>query len=74
MNNEQDTRLWERPDNKSILLSAADIKEILGCNPNTLYNLLNKKDFPSFRINSKYYVVYDDFIKWSRAQVKQYHR
>lgn len=54
-----------------VLLSAKELKEILGCNNNTLYELLARPDFPSFRIKSRHYVLYEDFLAWAREQAKQ---
>ncbi len=65
---------YARPDNKSILLLPRDIKEILHCNSSTLYKLLNDKHFPSFKVNSRYYVIYEDFLLWAKNQVREFHR
>ena len=57
-----------------VLLTTMQLKEILGCNNNTLYALLGQSDFPSFRINSRYYIIYEDFIQWCRKQVRFTHK
>lgn len=53
------------------LLTPKELKDILGCNNNTLYELLSQPDFPSFRIKSRHYIIYEDFLAWAREQTKK---
>lgn len=54
------------------LLTAKDIKKYLGIGNETLYNLLNERDFPAFRISGgEYRILEDEFIDWMRKNCKK---
>lgn len=50
------------------LISPKELKEYLGCNDRTLYNLLQSEDFPSFRIGRRYYIIYEEFLAWLKEK------
>ena len=50
------------------LISPAELKEYLGCNDRTLYDLLKRDDFPSFRIGRRWYIYKDQFKEWTMEQ------
>ena len=47
-----------------VLLSVADVQKILGIGKTKAYSLFGQKDFPSFRIDNRYYVKKEKFEKW----------
>ena len=51
-----------------ILLSPKDVVELMNWGLNTVYNLFNSKDFPSFSVGRKKYVHVDKFNEWLLAQ------
>lgn len=53
------------------VISPKELKEYLKCADKTLYNLLSRRDFPSFKIGKKYYIIYDDFLKWMDKESKK---
>ena len=52
------------------LLTPKDIKAYLKCNNKRVYELCSRRDFPSFRIGSKYYIQEDKFLEWMDKQQK----
>lgn len=54
--------------NNQILLSPMQAKEILGVGRNEIYNLCKNKDFPSFKIGSKYYINKEKLQEWADNQ------
>ena len=52
----------------SILLSPIQAKELLGVGRNEIYNLFKNKDFPSFKIGSKYYINKEKLQEWANNQ------
>lgn len=52
------------------LLTASDVKAYLKCNDTTLYALLKRRDFPSFRVGKKYYINEDEFKDWMNKSSK----
>lgn len=55
----------------SELMSAPELKQYLHCNNNTLYSLLSRRDFPSFRIGKRHYIIKDELIKWMGNESKK---
>ena len=45
--------------------------KVLGVGNNTIYNLLKEDDFPSFRINDKWYVSRKGLEDWVEKQTKK---
>lgn len=45
--------------------------KILGVGNNTIYNLLKEDDFPSFKINDKWYVSRKGLEDWVEKQTKK---
>ncbi|XZM33061.1 helix-turn-helix domain-containing protein [Clostridium perfringens] len=57
-------------DDNPVLTPRETIK-ILKCGRNTMYNdLLKRKDFPSFKIGSKYYISRVKLEEWIEKQCK----
>ena len=53
------------------LISPKDLKAYLGCNNNKVYELVSRRDFPSFRIGNTYYMIFDDFVNWMKNQTRK---
>lgn len=53
------------------LISVAGLMEYLKCSPTTAYNLVRKKDFPSFKIGGKYYINKDKIPDWISREEKK---
>lgn len=53
------------------LLTAQEVKEYLHIGNEALYRLLAEKDFPSFKVKHKYYIMEDDFMKWMKDSSKK---
>lgn len=53
------------------LMSAPELKVYLKCNNNTLYTLLRRRDFPSFRIGRRHYINKNELVKWIEKECKK---
>ena len=53
------------------LLTPQDAKRYLRCNDKTIYNLCRRRDFPSFKIGSRYYINKDEFGEWIKRESKK---
>ncbi|WP_333862039.1 helix-turn-helix domain-containing protein [Clostridium sp.] len=54
---------------KVILVSPIEAMEILGVGRNTMYeNLLKRKDFPSFKLGTKYFINAELLQEWANKQ------
>lgn len=51
------------------LLKVKDIKAILGCGQQTVYDLVNLKDFPKITIGKRYYIPESKFQEWLENNV-----
>ena len=56
-------------DNK-ILLTPTQAKDILGVGRNEMYNLCKTKEFPAFKIGSKYYINREKLQEWADKKCK----
>ncbi len=54
------------------LLSAKELKKFLGCSNKTAYTLCRQTGFPSFRINTRYYIPVNLLGDWVHNQVSEY--
>lgn len=55
--------------NKAILGSPAQAMEVLGVGRNMMYeDLLKRRDFPAFRIGSKYFINLELLQDWANKQ------
>lgn len=52
------------------LLDLKETQEVLGVGRNTLLSLLHEKDFPSFKLKSKWYVNVDKLQHWIDKQTE----
>lgn len=52
-------------------ISPTQLKEYLGCSHAKLYELVARRDFPSVKIGKRYYILYDEFIKWLEKETKK---
>lgn len=52
------------------LITAAEVKSYLRCSNSTLYTLLARKDFPSFRVGKKYLIKKNDFLNWMERECR----
>lgn len=57
--------------NLPVLLSAEQVKRYLHLGNEKLYELLRRRDFPSFQIGKPYYILQDEFIEWVKNQTKK---
>lgn len=54
---------------ETILISPEQAKNILGgIGRNAIYNLCKEKDFPSFKIGTKYYINKEKLQEWANKQ------
>lgn len=51
-----------------LLLTPMQAKNILAVGKNEIYNLCKTKDFPAFRIGSKYYINKQKLQEWVDSQ------
>ncbi|MDD4699133.1 MAG: helix-turn-helix domain-containing protein, partial [Oscillospiraceae bacterium] len=66
------TNITDKDTNKlSKLLTPAEVRDYLHLGNNKLYELLRRKDFPSFQIGSRFYIIEDDFADWMASQCKK---
>ena len=56
-------RLTSR-DDLPLVLSPADVAEILGISRNTAYEVIHSKGFPAFRVGKQYRVSRERFLTW----------
>lgn len=47
-----------------LVLSPADVAEILGISRNTAYDVIHSKGFPAFRVGKQYRVSRERFLTW----------
>lgn len=52
------------------VLAAKDIKKCLKIGNKKLYELFNRKDFPSFLVGGEWRILEDDFTEWMKKQTK----
>lgn len=52
-------------------ISVKQLKAYLHCNDNTAYELVKRRDFPSFKIGARYYILVDKFIEWMEKESKK---
>lgn len=66
---EQNIEVKKQEKKKTILISPTEAIEILGVSRNRMYeDLLKRKDFPAFKINSKYFVNRELLQDWANKQ------
>ncbi len=53
------------------LLSPQQVKEYLHIGNDKLYELLTRRDFPSFQIGKPFYILQDEFIEWIQKQTRR---
>lgn len=67
---------WNGEKSKPILcieplsVSTVDAARLLGVSRPTLYTLLNRSDFPSFRVGGRILISVDGLRDWIRQQIK----
>lgn len=66
MNHER--RLEERQERGKLVYSVAEAAEALGISRPTLYALLHREDFPSFRVGGRVLVSVEGLRRWVEAQ------
>lgn len=55
----------------SVLMTAAELADYLGCTRNFAYNLMHRADFPSIQVGSSLYAVRDQVDVWVRRQAEE---
>ena len=56
------------------ILHPKDIKQILGCGMNRVYDIINTKGFPKIKIGNRYYIPENAFYNWIEQNTyKEYH-
>ncbi len=53
-----------------IIYEATDLMRILRVGKNAAYNLMNDRNFPSFRVGRKLFVTQDAFEEWANKGQK----
>ena len=56
------------------ILHPKEIKEILGCGMNRVYDIINTNGFPKIKIGNRYYIPEKAFYLWlNQYTYKEYH-
>ncbi len=53
------------------LIGIKELQEYFGCGKDAAYQLLHRRDFPSFKMGKKYYVIKDKLADWVDRQAKK---
>lgn len=51
-------------DDLPIVLTPMDVAAVLGVSKNRVYEILNSKGFPHFKVGKKYCICKDKFLIW----------
>ncbi|MFA5558822.1 MAG: helix-turn-helix domain-containing protein [Methanofastidiosum sp.] len=54
-----------------LTLTVTDIKNILGINRASAYQLVKRKNFPAFNIGKRIIIPRDKFLEWLNEQVEK---
>ena len=54
-----------------VFLSINDVQKILGCGQNTVYDLVNQRDFPKIRIGKRNYIPREEFLRWVSTYLRK---
>jgi len=57
--------------NEKFTLSVAETAEILGVSRPTVYRLIQRADFPSFKLGSRTLISREGLARWVEAQAAQ---
>ncbi len=57
-------------NNEAVLITPAEAQELLGVGRNTIYNLLGDKEFPAFKIGTRYFVNKLKLQDWADKMCK----
>lgn len=60
----EDTMKITNPENLPMVLTPADIAEILGVSRNTTYEFIRREGFPVFKVGKQYRVSKAKFLEW----------
>lgn len=56
------------------ILHPKDIKLILGCGMNRVYDIINSNGFPKIKIGNRYYIPEEAFLLWLKQYTyKEFH-
>lgn len=59
---------------KTKILHPKDVKKILGCGMNKVYDIINSNGFPKIKIGNRYYIPENAFYLWLKQYTyKEYH-
>ena len=59
-------------ENDTLALTPAEAAKQIGVSKTVMYNdLLKREDFPSYRLNSKYYISKKGLEEWVQAQINK---
>lgn len=58
-------------EKEKILLTPVQAQKILGVGRNRIYELLETKGFPSFKIGERYYVNREQLQEWANSQCQK---
>lgn len=56
---------------EKLIMTPADIQQVMGVSKNTAYTLINRADFPKIHVGRKILIPRDAFLRWLEAQTKQ---
>ena len=59
------------PKSEKIALSVTETAEMLGVSRPTVYRLIQRADFPAFKIGSRTLISRDGLARWVEAQAAQ---
>ncbi|SKB35553.1 DNA binding domain-containing protein, excisionase family [Acetoanaerobium noterae] len=51
------------------LMSVKDLSANYNIKKSTAYEMVKIKGFPAVRVNSKYFIIQEDFEKWIRSNI-----
>lgn len=54
-----------------LVLTVADLQQVLGCGRRQAYELVNRADFPTIRLGRKILIPRDAFLRWMDKQTEQ---
>ena len=63
--------VYKTYDDLPLMLSVAQVSEVLGIGRTNAYELVKEKDFPSLKIGSRIVIPRDKLIQWIEEKVSE---
>ncbi len=61
---------YKSPEELPMVLSAKEVADYIGMAKSNVYELINRVDFPAFRIGKRVFIPRDQFLDWINNQVE----